>query len=71
MPSIILYICALFKKNSRDEAQNKRLPRGRPLARGTGAAADRGRESEGGIRAMTSGNRAPLDPAEHRRPVLM
>ena len=52
-------------------AQNKRLHRGRPLARGTGAVADGGRESEGCIRAWTLGNRGPLDPAEQRRPVLV
>jgi len=38
------------------QAQNKRLQRGRPLARGTGAVADGGRESEGCIRAWTSRN---------------
>ena len=38
------------------QAQNKRLQRGRPLARGTGAVADGGRESEGCIRAWTPGN---------------
>jgi hypothetical protein len=38
-------------------AQHKHPPRGRLLARGTGAVADRGRASEGGIRALTSGNR--------------
>src|SRR5215831_17181437 len=37
-------------------AQHKRLHRGRPLARGTGAVADGDRESEGCIGAMTSGN---------------
>ena len=37
-------------------AQNKRAHRGRPLARGPGAVAEGGRESEGGIRAWTSGN---------------
>jgi hypothetical protein len=43
-------------------AQNKRLHRGRPLARGTGAVADGGRESEGCIRAVTSGNGVALGP---------
>ena len=37
-------------------AQNKRSHRGRPLARGTGAVAEGGRESEGCIRALRSGN---------------
>ena len=37
-------------------AQNKRPHRGRPSARGTGAVADGGRESEGCIGALTSGN---------------
>jgi hypothetical protein len=37
-------------------AQKKRPPRGRPPARGTGAVADGGRESEGCRGAMTSGN---------------
>jgi hypothetical protein len=39
------------------EVQNKRLHRGRPPARGAGAVAEGGRESEGCIRAMTLGNR--------------
>jgi hypothetical protein len=43
-------------------AQNKRLHRGRPLARGTGAVADGGRESEGCIGAVTSGNGVALGP---------
>src|SRR2546429_1982596 len=38
------------------EAQKKRPQRGRPPARGTGAVAKGGRESEGCIRAVTSGN---------------
>jgi len=37
-------------------AQNKRPHRGRPLARGTGAVVEGGRESEGCIGATTSGN---------------
>jgi hypothetical protein len=37
-------------------AENKRPPRGRPPARGTEAAAEGGRESEGCIGAVTSGN---------------
>jgi hypothetical protein len=37
-------------------AQTQRSQRGRPLARGTGAVAEGGRASEGGIRAWTSGN---------------
>jgi hypothetical protein len=41
-------------------AQNKRLHRGRPLARGTGAVAEGGRESEGGIGAVTPGNGVAL-----------
>src|SRR5919204_2464719 len=41
-------------------AQNKRLHRGKPLARGTGAAADGGRASEGCIGAVTSGNEVAL-----------
>src|SRR5215510_272168 len=44
------------------QAQNKRLHRGRPLARGTGAVADGGRESEGCIRAVTSGNSEATGP---------
>ena len=44
------------------EAQNKRPQRGRPSARGTGAVAEGGRESEGCIRAVTSGNRGTLGP---------
>src|SRR2546428_12996922 len=43
-------------------AQNKRPHRGRPLVRGTGAVADGGRESEGCIRAVTSGNRITPGP---------
>ncbi len=42
--------------SSAQEAQNKRPHRGRPLARGTGAVAEGGRESEGCIGAWTSGN---------------
>ena len=37
-------------------AQNQRGHRGRPQARGTGAGADGGRESEGGRGAWTSGH---------------
>ena len=44
------------------EAQNTRPQRGRPSARGTGAVAAGGRESEGCIRAVTSGNRGTLGP---------
>ena len=44
------------------QAQNKRLHRGRPLARGTRAVADGGRESEGCIRAVTSGNSQATGP---------
>src|SRR5712691_8054116 len=43
-------------------AQNKRPHRGKPPARGTGAVADGGRESEGCIRARTSGNRITPGP---------
>src|SRR5262249_4827725 len=43
-------------------AQNKRLHRGRPRARGTGAVADGGRESQGCIRAVTSGNSQAAGP---------
>src|SRR4029450_4003569 len=43
-------------------AQNKRPHRGKPPARGTGAVADGGRESEGCIRARTSGNRVTPGP---------
>ena len=42
--------------------QHKRPQRGRPLARGTGAVAEGGRESEGGRGAMTSGNRVTPGP---------
>ena len=42
--------------SSAAEAQNKRPQRGRSSARGTGATAEGGRESEGCIRAWTSGN---------------
>ena len=45
--------------SSAQEAQNKRPHRGRPLARGTGAVAEGGRESEGCIGALTSGNGMP------------
>src|SRR5262249_15162972 len=38
-------------------AQDKRSHRGRPTARGTGAAADAAGESEGCVRALTPGNR--------------
>jgi hypothetical protein len=52
--------------------QNKRLSRGRPLARGTGATAEGG-EGVGGLH--TSSDVGELvgnsDPAEQRRPVLM
>jgi len=48
--------------SSAQEAQNKRPHRGRPLARGTGAVAEGGRESEGCIRALTSGNRVTPGP---------
>ena len=44
------------------EAQNKRPHRGRPPARGTGAVVEGGRESEGCIGAMTSGNEVALGP---------
>jgi len=43
-------------------AQNKRPQRGRPLARGTGATAKGGRESEGCIGALTSGNGMAAGP---------
>src|SRR4029450_10613764 len=43
-------------------AQNKRLHRGKPPARGTGAAADGGRESEGCRGAVTSGNSKATGP---------
>ena len=43
-------------------AQKKRPHRGRPLARGTGAGANGGRESEGCIGARTSGNRVTPGP---------
>ena len=43
-------------------AQNKGPQRGRRLARGTGAVAKRGRESEGCIRALTSGNGVAAGP---------
>ena len=43
-------------------AQNKRLHRGKPRARGTGALADGGRESEGCIGAWTSGNGVAAGP---------
>ena len=43
-------------------AQNKRLHRGRLLARGTGAMADGGRASEGCIGALTSGNSEAAGP---------
>ena len=43
-------------------AQNKRPHRGRPLARGTGVVAEGGRESEGCIRALTSGNGVTPEP---------
>jgi hypothetical protein len=42
--------------SSASKAQTKRPQRGRPHARGTRAVAEGGRESEGGIGAMTSGN---------------
>jgi hypothetical protein len=42
--------------SSAQEAQKKRPHRGRPQARGTGAVAEGGRESEGCKRAVTSGN---------------
>jgi hypothetical protein len=45
--------------SSAAEAQKKRPQRGRPPARGTGAVAKGGRESEGCIRAVTSGNGMP------------
>ena len=44
------------------KAQKKHPQRGRPLARGTGAVAEGGGESEGCIRAKTSGNRDTLGP---------
>jgi len=44
------------------QAQHKRWHRGRLLARETGAVADGGRGSEGGIRAWTSGNGVPPGP---------
>jgi hypothetical protein len=42
--------------SSAQGAENKHAQRGKPPARGTGAVADGGRESEGCIGAMTSGN---------------
>src|SRR5262249_19773333 len=47
-------------------AQNKRLHRGKPLTRRTGVMADGGRESEGCIRAMTSGNEVALGPGRSK-----
>jgi hypothetical protein len=44
------------------EAQNKHPHRGRPEARGTGAVADGGRESEGCIGARTLGNTVARGP---------
>jgi len=43
-------------------AQNKHSQRGKPPARGTGAVADGGRESEGCIGAWTSGNGVAAGP---------
>src|SRR5439155_11927718 len=48
--------------SSAHAAQKKRPQRGRPSARGTGATAEGGRESEGCIRVWTLGNRVHLDP---------
>src|SRR5215510_3165205 len=48
--------------SARRGAQNKRLHRGKPRARGTGAVADGGRELEGRIRVGTSGNEVALGP---------
>jgi hypothetical protein len=45
------------------KAQKKRPQRGRPPARGTGAVAEGGRESEGCIRAWTLGNRGSPGPS--------
>ena len=44
------------------KAQKKHPQRGRPWARGTGAVAAGGRESEGGLRAQTAGNRDTRGP---------
>jgi len=49
--------------SSAHAAQKKRSQRGRPSARGTGATADGGRESEGCIRAWTLGNRVSPGPS--------
>jgi hypothetical protein len=48
--------------SSAQRAQNTHPHRGRPPARGTGAGADGGRESEGGIGAWTSGNGVAAGP---------
>ena len=48
--------------SSASKAQNKRLQRGRPHARGTRAVAEGGREPEGCIGATTSGNRVIPGP---------
>ena len=56
----------------RDIRQNKRLPRGRPLARGTEAAAEGGKGVGGPNRSFDVGELVgDSDPAEQRRPVLM
>ena len=52
--------------------QNKRLPRGRPLARGTGATAEGGKGVGGLHRSFDVGELVGnSDPAEQRRLVLM
>ncbi len=52
--------------------QNKRLPRGRPMARGTGAAAEGGEEVGGPNMSFDVGELVgSSDPAEQRGPVLM
>jgi hypothetical protein len=53
-------------------AQNKPLHRGRPLARGTEAAAEGGEEVGGLHTSFDVGELVGnSDPAEQRRPVLM
>ena len=52
--------------------QNKRLSRGRPLARGTGATAEGGKGVGGPNMSFDVGELVGnSDPAEQRRPVLM
>jgi hypothetical protein len=48
--------------SSAQGAENKHSQRGKPPARGTGAVAAGGRESEGGIGAVTSGNEVARGP---------